>query len=209
MTSTIAKSASISSKVTYEDPIHVGFRCEIHSGSVGRYAFINSDTVIFGAKIGRYCSFGRSCQVGCAEHRVDTLTTSLVGFSPNWFPDDPVMTALDRRMPSWHSKRTGTTVIGNDVWIGAGAIILRGVTIGDGAVVGAGSVVTKDVPPYAIVGGVPAKPIRYRFPPEMIEQLLASRWWDLPPEEVAKLPLADAEASCAQVNAYWAAHPQE
>lgn len=200
MASTIAKSASVSQKVQVEDPIHVGFRCEIHSGSVGRYTFINTDTVIYGAEIGRYCSFGRGCQVGCAEHRVDTLTTSLFGFSPNWFPDDPTMSALTRRMPAWHSKRSGPTILGNDVWVGASVIILQGVTIGHGAVVGAGSVVTKDVPPYAIIGGVPAKVIRYRFEPDVIARLLEARWWDLPPEAVAALPLEDVAECCRRAE---------
>jgi carbonic anhydrase/acetyltransferase-like protein (isoleucine patch superfamily) len=70
------------------------------------------------------------------------------------------------------------TIIGNDVWIGARAILIDGITVGDGAVIGAGAVVTKDVPPYAIVGGVPAKIIKYRFEPEVIEFLLASQWWN-------------------------------
>jgi len=73
-------------------------------------------------------------------------------------------------------------IIGNDVWIGANAIILQGVTIGDGAIVAAGAVVTKDVPPYAIVGGVPAKVIKYRFPDSTIVKLLEIKWWDKPEE---------------------------
>lgn len=73
-------------------------------------------------------------------------------------------------------------IIGNDVWIGANAIILQGVTIGDGAIIAAGAVVTKDVPPYAIVGGVPAKVIKYRFSDEVILKLLQIKWWDKPEE---------------------------
>ena len=77
------------------------------------------------------------------------------------------------------------TTIGNDVWIGAHAQIKSGITIGTGSIVAAGAVVTKDVPPYAIVGGVPAKIIRYRFPEETVEKLLKSEWWKLSDKEIA------------------------
>ena len=77
-------------------------------------------------------------------------------------------------------------VIGNDVWVGMNVIIMRGVTIGDGAVIAAGSVVTADVEPYSIAGGIPAKHIRYRFSKEIIESLLEIRWWDWPEEKIRK-----------------------
>lgn len=77
-------------------------------------------------------------------------------------------------------------VIGNDVWIGYEAVVMAGVTIGDGAIIGARAVVTKDVPPYTIVGGVPAKPIRKRFDDETIERLLDLKWWDWPIEKIRR-----------------------
>ena len=80
-------------------------------------------------------------------------------------------------------------VIGNDVWIGHGAVLLAGVKVGDGAVIAAGAVVTKDVEPYAVVGGVPAKTIRYRFPAEQIEKLLTLRWWERPESTLRRLAL--------------------
>lgn len=83
---------------------------------------------------------------------------------------------------AWDNK--GDTVIGSDVWIGYEAVILQGVHIGDGAVVGARAVVTKDVPPYTIVGGVPARELGKRFPPETVERLLKLRWWDWPAERI-------------------------
>ena len=83
------------------------------------------------------------------------------------------------------SDNKGDIIIGNDVWIGYEAVILAGVTIGDGAIIAARAVVTRDVPPYTIVGGVPAKPIRKRFSDWEINQLQALRWWDWPPEKIA------------------------
>ena len=85
---------------------------------------------------------------------------------------------------SWDNK--GDIVVGNDVWIGYEAVILSGVTIGDGAVIGARAVVTKDVPPYTIVGGVPAKPIKKRFSDESIKKLQSIRWWDWSKEKIAE-----------------------
>lgn len=85
---------------------------------------------------------------------------------------------------SWDNK--GDIVVGNDVWIGYEAVILSGVTIGDGAVIGARAVVTKDVPPYTIVGGVPAKPIKKRFSEESIKKLQSIRWWDWPKEKLPR-----------------------
>ena len=83
---------------------------------------------------------------------------------------------------AWDNK--GDIVIGNDVWIGYGAVIFAGVTIGDGAIIGTRAVVTKDVPPYTIVGGVPAKPIRKRFSDDDIAALLKMKWWDWPVEQI-------------------------
>jgi acetyltransferase-like isoleucine patch superfamily enzyme len=90
-----------------------------------------------------------------------------------------------------HRRRPPKPVsVGSDVWIARNAIILPGVTVGDGAVIGAGAVVTRDVPPYAVVAGSPAKPIRYRFDGETIGRLLSIKWWDLPDDELRRLAAA-------------------
>ena len=85
---------------------------------------------------------------------------------------------------AWDHK--GDIVIGNDVWIGYEAVIMAGVTIGDGAIIGARAVVTKDVPPYTIVGGVPAREIRRRFSDDVIARLLELKWWDWPAEQIQR-----------------------
>lgn len=130
--------------------------------------------------IGRFCSIacGTRFLMNSANHAMGSLSTYVFPiFYEEWGHGMNVTTAWDHR---------GNIVVGNDVWIGYEAVILSGVTIGDGAIVAARSVVTKDVPPYTIVGGAPAKPIRRRFGQEVIDTLLELRWWDWPLEKLAK-----------------------
>lgn len=130
---------------------------------------INHDRLV----IGKFCSIacGAKFLFTSANHTMRSLSTyTFPIFFEEWGLDVKNIT------DAWDNK--GDIVIGNDVWIGYEAVILSGVTIGDGAIIGSRAVVTKDVPPYTIVGGVPAKPIRKRFDEETIGQLLALRWWD-------------------------------
>ncbi len=130
--------------------------------------------------IGRFCSIacGTRFLMNSANHAMGSLSTYVFPiFYEEWGHGMNVTTAWNHR---------GNIVVGNDVWIGYEAVILSGVTIGDGAIVAARSVVTKDVPPYTIVGGAPAKPIRRRFGQEVIDTLLELRWWDWPLEKLAK-----------------------
>lgn len=138
---------------------------------------INNDKLI----IGKFCSI--ACGVkfifNSANHTLSSLSTyPFPLFYEEW--------ELKRKdvADSWDNK--GDIIIGNDVWIGYEAIILSGVTIGDGAIIGARAVVTKDVPPYTIVGGIPAKPIKKRFSDETISLLLKIKWWDWPKERILK-----------------------
>lgn len=130
---------------------------------------INGDKL----KIGRYCSIacGSKFLFTSGNHALTSLSTyTFPIFYEEW--------GLDAKdiCGAWDNK--GDIIVGNDVWIGFEAVILSGVTIGDGAIIGARAVVTKDVPPYTIVGGVPAKTIRKRFDDRTIEKLLSLRWWD-------------------------------
>ena len=124
-------------------------------------------------KIGKFCSIacGTKFLFNSANHALDSLSTfPFPLFFEEWnLEKEKVTEAWDNR---------GDIVIGNDVWIGYEAVILSGVTIGDGAIIGTRAVVTKDVPPYTIVGGVPAKSIRKRFDEKVIEALLKIKWWD-------------------------------
>ena len=136
---------------------------------------VNGDRLV----IGKFCSIacGAKFLFNSANHKLQSLATyPFPIFFEKW--------GLERQQvaKAWDNK--GDIVIGNDVWIGYEAVILAGVTVGDGAVIGARAVVTKDVPPYTIVGGVPAKPIRKRFSEDLIAALLELRWWDWPEERL-------------------------
>ena len=131
--------------------------------------------LIRGLRTGRYCSVAIDSHIGLIPHPIDWLSTASVVYSQTpWRKHFDGKVQCDEILTSIGEP----TVLGNDVWIASGADIKRGITIGDGAIVGAGAMVTKDVPPYAIVGGVPAKVIRYRFDEATIKRLLAVKWWN-------------------------------
>jgi chloramphenicol O-acetyltransferase type B len=126
-------------------------------------------------KIGAYCSIAADVSIFLGgQHHPEWVTT---------FPFGALWTEHYNADQPWSH---GDVVIGSDVWIGREAMLMSGVTIGDGAVVAARALVTKDVPPYTIVGGSPAKPLRTRFPPEVVDKLLAIRWWDWPEERIRR-----------------------
>lgn len=138
---------------------------------------INHDRLM----IGKFCSIacGAKFIFNCANHTLSSLSTYPF---PLFFEEWGL--TREKVTDSWDNK--GDIVIGNDVWIGYEAVIMAGVTIGDGAIIGTRAVVIKDVPPYTIVGGVPARLIRKRFPDETISELLKIRWWDWPRERIAE-----------------------
>jgi virginiamycin A acetyltransferase len=139
------------------------------------YEFVGDRLVI-----GRFCAIATGVKfiMNGANHKLDGIATypfPIMG--GGWEEAMPLLMNLPHR---------GDTIIGNDVWLGYEALILPGVTIGDGAVVATRAVVTKDVPPYAIVAGNPARVVRTRFAPEVIERLLRLRWWDWPAEKITR-----------------------
>ncbi|WP_297412531.1 CatB-related O-acetyltransferase [uncultured Alistipes sp.] len=139
---------------------------------------INHDRLI----IGKFCSIacGAKFIFNCANHTLKSLSTyTFPLFFEEWdLPKSEVATAWDNK---------GDIVIGNDVWIGYDAVIMAGVTIGDGAIIGTRAVVVKDVEPYSIVGGIPAKEIRKQFSPDIIARLRKLQWWNWPPEKIQSI----------------------
>ena len=163
--STVDKTAKILSGVSFVN------------SSLGKYSYVCYDCEIVNTDIGGYCSISDHVFIGGAEHPMQWVSTSPV--FQNVKHSGPTKRFAMHNLPA--SKRT---LIGNDVWIAHGAIIKAGVKIGNGAVVGAGAIVTKDVPPYAIVAGNPAKVIRCRFDEKTIQDLLNTQWWNLPDEKI-------------------------
>jgi len=174
-----------------------GGRMEI--GFMGAFSFTNFGVFIRAKSIGRFCSIAPDVAIGMIEHYIENISTSLTfelnsGERFNQFNslmDDGNFVKFihgeKSKTNTYLKKVKQLPIIEHDVWIGTKAVIMRGVTIGTGAVVAAGAVVTKDVPPYAIVGGVPAKIIRYRFDEKIIEKLLKTKWWEYGPDIVKGL----------------------
>jgi virginiamycin A acetyltransferase len=166
---------------------------------VGEYSYADGglEVVSFGEgamlRVGKYCSIARGVTILLGgEHRPDWVTT---------YP----FSALRSEAAGFvgHPGTKGDVVIGNDVWIGMNALVVSGVSVGDGAVIGAASVVTKDVPPYAIAGGNPARLLRDRFPHEQCEALRAIAWWDWPEEKVREAwPLLLSQDVAGFIDAY-------
>ena len=168
------KNIAFSSRVEYSNvssKARVWGQCKLFHSSLGDYSYVGKHSSLVYAEVGKYCSIASGTMIGMGTHTLNKLSTSSI------FTETHNGTGQ-----KWVSKTTvepfRKVKVGNDVWIGTRAMVMGGVTIGDGAVVGAGAVVTKDVPPFAIVGGVPARIIRYRFPEEVINEVLKHGWWD-------------------------------
>lgn len=175
-------------KIKYEK--NKRFRANFYN--LGRYSYslspelIKPDTII-----GDFVSIASGAQIGPGNHPASFLTTSPFSY----FNKSDMEANLGVKEKTSKLTNSKPVCIGNDVWIGTNAIIMNGLHIGDGAVVGANAVVTHDVPPYAVVGGVPAKIIKYRFKSEIIERIVHTKWWNLPDSIIQSLPLDDVNES--------------
>lgn len=156
---------------------HILSDCILNHSQIGSYTYICRHALIQNTTIGNYCSISHELICGLGKHPLDMFSTSPLFYRKrNTFNIQVVEANSD-------FVEYAPVHIGNDVWIGARVIIMDGVSVGDGAVIAAGAVVTKDVPPYAVVGGVPAKIIKYRHSVERQRILQDSKWWELPPKE--------------------------
>ncbi|WP_011581326.1 MULTISPECIES: DapH/DapD/GlmU-related protein [Chelativorans] len=140
---------------------------------VGDFTYLERHAEGIYATIGKFCSIAANTRINALEHPIERITTHKLSYRPNeYFRYRGVDSGFLER------RRAKQVTVGNDVWIGHGAVVLPGICIGHGAVIGANAVVTHDVEPYAIVAGAPARIVRYRFAPETAERLQSLAWWD-------------------------------
>jgi acetyltransferase-like isoleucine patch superfamily enzyme len=164
----------ISSSSSLEENVVIFNSTSIINSTILDNTYIQKNSVIINTKIGMYCSIASNVHVGNAEHPTHFVSTSPIFYDNN----QPLPEFLVDRPLNEQKKQQ--TIIGNAVWIGHGVIIKSGINIGTGAIIGAGAVVVKDVEPYSIVVGVPAKHVKWRFSETIRNGLLSSKWWELP-----------------------------
>jgi len=157
------RTKNIGRDVCFGINVNLAKSSEIWGGYIGNYTYVMEYTCIDNATIGKFCSIGRNVCIGCWMHDYRKISDS-----PRLYRE-----ILDTQ----YDDTNHSVCIGNDVWIGDYAVIIKG-NIGDGAVIGAGAIVTGDVPPYAIVAGNPARVVGYRFEGAMIQKLCDGKWWD-------------------------------
>lgn len=166
------------SRCTFEGGNHVGANSRVYHTTLGFGSGISRDSFFQECRIGRYVCIGPEVKMAVGQHPADTF----VSVHPAFYARRGQMGFSYVNSDKFREHKSAAPgcwlVIGNDVWIGAYVRLMEGVTIGDGAIIAAGAVVTKNVPPYAVAGGVPARVLRYRFGPETVEQLLALKWWE-------------------------------
>lgn len=158
----------------------VGARTTIAESSLGDYSYVMNDANVIYSEIGKFCSIAAFARINPGNHPLERAALHHFTYRSRSYElaEDDDREFFDRR-------RASKVVLGHDVWIGHGAVVLPGVKIGSGAAIGAASVVSKDVPPFAVVAGVPAKVIRFRFDGDVQAGLMRLCWWDWPRERLA------------------------
>ena len=166
---------------------------------VGKYSGMNENCFIARGSLGSFCAIGARTAIYPFNHPSDWLSTNEFQYHPksfDWVDEYNDFVRLERSADMF-----AHVSIGNDVWTGHNVNVMAGVQVGDGAIIAAGSVVTKDVPPYAVVAGVPATIKRFRFPEKTIERLLRVKWWDLELSQLSGLPFRDVDRCLDMVEA--------
>ena len=183
--------------------VTIGVCCEILGDTaieyteLGDYSYLGPGCMVADAQIGKFCAIAAQVRIGAPNHPLDRPSQHRFTYCPEYYTAE-----AQRDHSFFRQRRADRVVIGNDVWIGHAVIVMPGVTVGDGAVLAAGAVVTRDVAPYTIVGGVPAKQIRERFNRDIAAQLSRIAGWDWPAETIfQRLPefqSGNVEAFCAR-----------
>ncbi|MBN2162006.1 MAG: CatB-related O-acetyltransferase [Pontiellaceae bacterium] len=186
----------------HEEPCSVDRKTKLTSASfVGRYTYIGQGTVFGDVRIGRFCSIASGFTIIYGNHPLDYLTTHPFTYNNEIFGHSEEYRNIDFKNARPAPTPTEPLIIGNDVWIGHRATLLGRVrNIGNGAVVGAGAVVTRDIPPYAVVAGNPARIIKYRFDEETIRALDALKWWDFPLSRIKHLDFSNVKACITELK---------
>jgi len=179
----------------------IGRCCEIladtslHTAELGDFSYLGPRCIVGDATIGKFCAIAAEVRIGAPNHPMDRPSMHRFTYCPEYYAAGAV-----RDHAFFDRRKEDRAVIGNDVWIGHGVIVLPGVKVGDGAVLAAGAVITKDVQPYTVVGGIPAKFIRERFSRSIAERLTSIAWWDWPFETIMErlvdFQSSDIEAFC-------------
>ena len=169
----IDKGCSFNQNTIIHRNVHILENCIVNNSIIHSYSYLGKNCLIQNATIGKFCSIANDVSIGLGNHPLDYFSTSPLFYRrQNTFKINLIEKDLqfEEYLP---------ISIGNDVWIGSRSIILNGISIGNGSVIAANSVVTKDVAPYSVMGGVPARLIKYRFSDKKIYELTNGKWWDM------------------------------
>ena len=193
-----------------ETPVRLSGCNLIQVGHIGAFSILPATGLLRCIEsIGRFTIIAPDVQIGNPQHSTETISPHPMfeKFDSEWnekfhslYENEDWVLKMKKAFVKSQGKRAGLTKIGNDVWIGYGAIIMRGIEIGDGAIIAAGAVVTKDVEPYSIVGGVPAKVIKKRYDDKIISKLIKLKWWQYGPDILKELDLFDIQVCVDEIE---------